>query len=201
MVRQGFMAGGLLAAFLLGILWPVSAMAQQQYYNNVGVNGLIATVTAGGASSIQFTGANWSTNYNSLYLNCSALTVSTAGATLALEVGESSGPTWETGAHYTSANYNTQVSNASDVLDMAAVSLALTSTSYAFLRFTINNPGSSTVYKVISGVWGGGVSEDAYGGYDEVTGWWNSDTNALTGIELVPSSGTMSGVCTLYGVL
>jgi hypothetical protein len=45
------------------------------------------------------------------------------------------------------------------------------------------------------------VKEDTYGGYDEVTGWWNNDTNAVTGIELVPSSGTMSGICSLYGAL
>jgi hypothetical protein len=158
MVRDGFIAAGLLLALILGLLWRVSAIAQETYNSgSVGgtVNGLIATVTANAASSVQFSGANWSSNYNSLYLNCSALTASTSGVTLGLKVGESSPVTWETGAHYTSANYNTQVSNASDVLNMTAVSLSLTTTSYAFLRFTINNLGSSTVYKVISGVWGG----------------------------------------------
>lgn len=198
MVKQGFIAGGLLAALLLALLWRVSAMAQEGYGNGV-VNGLIATVTASGASSIQLTGASWSTNYNSLFLNCSGIRAGTSGATLALKVAESA-LGFTTSADYTSANYNTQVNNASDILNMSAVTLALNSTSDAFLRFTINNPGSSTVNKVISGIWGGGVTEDAYGGFAEVTGWWNADTNALTGIELVPSSGTISGTCTLYGI-
>jgi hypothetical protein len=205
MVRQGFIAGGLLLALLLGLLWPVSALAQQQFYNNTGVNGLVATITANAASSIQFTGANWSTNYNSLYLNCTALTASTSGVTLEMEVGESAAG-WETGAHYTSDSAFVQTTTASDILDATAKigygdkAMSLTTTSAAFLQFTINNPGSSTLAKIISGVFGGGVSQDAYGQFAYVSGWWNSDTNALTGIELVPSTGTLSGICSLYGI-
>jgi hypothetical protein len=197
-VKQGFIAAGLLLALILGILWHVSASAQQSY-NNVAVNGLIATVTASAASSIQFTGANWSTNYNSLYLNCSDLTVSASGNYLLMRVAEATAG-WETASTYTSVNIASQSNTAPDILDTAELGFGMTTTSDFYLQFTINNPGSSAVNKVISGIEGGGVSTDGYGTWEEITGWWNADTTALTGIELVPNSGTMSGTCSLYGI-
>jgi len=37
--------------------------------------------------------------------------------------------------------------------------------------------------------------------YTEGVGYWGGDTNAITGLEVVPSTGTIkSGACSLYGL-
>jgi hypothetical protein len=60
---------------------------------------LISTQTASASASLQFT--NLPTTYNTLFLNCTGLLTSSNSATVRLNVGEGSGPTWETGAYYT----------------------------------------------------------------------------------------------------
>ena len=60
---------------------------------------LISTQTASASASLQFT--SLPTSYNTLFLNCASLVVSANGTNVNFFVGESAGPTWKTGAHYT----------------------------------------------------------------------------------------------------
>jgi hypothetical protein len=179
---------------------------------------LISVQNANSSSALQFTTSTgtWSTSYNTLFLNCEGLFGSVSGETLAMEVGESAAG-WETGAHYTLVEEG--ATTASDVLSTYMLGMTTTGAP-TNLQAYIDNPGSSTVIKPIAVFLSGGNSTTGNNvgstccGYDEaavfddpngndwfVSGWWNSDTNALTGIELVPSSGNIkSGTCSLYGI-
>jgi hypothetical protein len=175
---------------------------------------LIDTQNANSSSSLQFTTstATWSQNYNRLFLNCQGLIPSVSGATLALKVGESTG--WETGANYTVVDTTSQAGGQTDII--AGQMLGMTTSTPTYLQAYIDNPGSSSIVKNVAVYIGGGNTTTGGGvtstccGYNEwsmqgagqlaLFGYWDGDTNPLTGIELVPSSGTISsGSCSLYG--
>ena len=84
-------------------------------WKTVGGRVLISTQTASASASLQFSGANWSSSYNTLFLNCADLMVSTNAVAILIRIGEGAGPTWETGAHY--VNQPDGVSNATDLTD------------------------------------------------------------------------------------
>ena len=89
MVKQGFIAGGLLLALVLGLLWRASALAQGEMGNSAPLAYLISTQAASSSTSLQFT--SLPTNYNRLLLHCNALLVSSSGGCIELLVGESGG--------------------------------------------------------------------------------------------------------------
>jgi hypothetical protein len=198
-------------ALVIGAALLGASPAAAQLANNAPAWSLIAVQNANSSSSLQFTGANWSTQYNTLLLNCEGLFGSATGITLALEVGEGTPVSYETGAHYVSTN--NAVNNATDII--AGNMLGMTTTGApTYLQAYIDNPGSSSVIKNVALFVGGGNSTTGDGvnstccGYNNyamgfyiVSGWWNADTAQLTGIELVPSSGSIkSGTCSLYGI-
>ncbi len=156
---------------------------------------LISTQTASASASLQFT--SLPTSYNTLFLNCEGLTMTSAGGTVQVYVGEGAGPTWETGAHYSSSNDGK--TNATDYFDGAAS--WYNTTLPVSLKFWIDNPGSSSVVKVITTYISGAYNNSAWGEDLMYAGWWNSDTNALTGFELVGNGSTIkAGTCSLYGM-
>ena len=157
---------------------------------------LISTKTASNSASIQFSGSNFSNSYNTLFLNCSGLLMSVGGAKIASNIGEGAGPTWETAAHYTNAGDAT--STGTDLFDGNWPFFNVTTP--VSMKFYIDNPGSSSVVKQFWGTEAGGL-QSSTGIYSNTNGWWNGDTNPVTGWELVGIGGTIkSGTCSLYGM-
>jgi hypothetical protein len=158
---------------------------------------LISTQTASNSASLQFSGANFSNSYNSLFLNCEGILTATSGGAMLVLVGEGATPTWETGAHYTNSN---TIANGSDIIG-GPPNFATATVPVSFKAY-IDNPGSSTLDKIVSyslNGYAGGGSPNMQTLYN--VGWWNNDTNPLTGIELVGSSGNIkSATCSLYGM-
>jgi hypothetical protein len=123
-----------------------------------------------------------------------------------LRIGEGAGPTWETGAHYTVIQmYNfTGSSGAGGSNSTTATDIlngdVLSQTSPLSVKLYIDNVGSSSVVKRITE---SDISTSSGPTYNGQNTWafWNNDTNPITGLELVPSSGNIaSGTCTLYGM-
>jgi hypothetical protein len=184
--------GGLLK-FCNGSSWqPVS-------FGGPGV--LIATLTASSSANLRFSGSNWSSSYNTLFLNCGNLLTSATGTVINVWVGEGAGPTWETTAHYTDSvidltNGNTGHNTAGDA-DIVAGDGG--SDSNFSIQLYISNVSASGVYKPATYTMFGVTSGIYY--YFAGGGYWANDTNAITGLELVASGGNLtSGSCSLYGM-
>ena len=66
----------------------------------------------------------------------------------------------------------------------------------------INNVASTTIHKNVNTTFSGyDCSSNATFCGGVITGYWNSDTNAITGIEVTASGGNIaSGTCSLYGM-
>jgi hypothetical protein len=167
---------------------------------------LISTQTASSSASLQFT--NLPTSYNTLFLNCTGLLMSNSSTTILVAIGESTGPTWETGAYYTRAFvYSFATSNngtgytttGTDILGLSGSNMSATVPTG--FKVYIDNPSSSTMYKNIYFSELGLPSTTTWGG---AGGWayWNNDTNAVTGLEVTASGGgsISSGTCSLYGM-
>ena len=164
-----------------------------------GMHFIISTQTASSSTTLQFT--NLPTSYNTLFLNCTGVVTGSNGQQLQLIVGEGAGPTWETGSHHTLSNIwagggSTGVqagTTGTDLLEESGISNTIP-TSY---KIYIDNTASSSLYKDVSYVAsaGGGTIYTQSG-----WGYWNNDTNPITGFELVGISATFSGTCSLYGM-
>jgi hypothetical protein len=162
---------------------------------------LISTQTASGLANIQFT--NLPSSYNTLFLNCSGLLASSGVANnIAFALGEGAGPTWETGAHYNSYMlYGTAGSGplwyqSTTKTDLTTGSPPSTTLPVA-LKIYIDNVGSSSVYKNVTFV----SNASGQGYFASGSGYWNNDTNPITGAEVTINSGTFaSGTCSLYGM-
>jgi hypothetical protein len=168
---------------------------------------LISTQTASGSAVMQFT--SLPTGYNTLFLNCTGLLASNVSSTtFSLYVGEGAGPTWETSGHYTIVSwYEAAVAASISIVqgtalsDMLGGSSPFSNTVPTTFKLYIDNVGSSSIVKNFS------ISENLYnptntafyGAYS--WGYWNNDTNPITGLEIVASGGTISsGTCSLYGM-
>jgi hypothetical protein len=164
---------------------------------------LISTKTASASASLQFT--SLPTTYNTLFLNCAGLMLSTT-TSVYYRVGEGAGPTWQSGAHYTSSysyvgaggNGSPAVTNATDIIGGGTYTESNTFPSS--MKLYIDNVASSTVYKNI--VWQYAQMVSAGAQYtDDGASYWNNDTNPITGLEIVPGAGNIaSGTCSLYGM-
>jgi hypothetical protein len=165
---------------------------------NEGPGVLISTQTASASASLQFNGANWSSSYNTLFLNCSGLLLTAAGGgkNIAVQVGEGAGPTWPTGAHY--SQWPDAVTTAADIFNvMAPLNTATDGISFWFY---IYNVSSTTLHKLFIGQMAVNDNTGSFTGTG-IYAYWNNDTNALTGIQLVGGGTTIkSGTCSLYGM-
>jgi hypothetical protein len=166
---------------------------------------LISTQTASASASLQFT--SLPTTYNTLFLNCSGLITSANTVIPKFYIGEGAGPTWETTSNYLGlvtytygGGNNTCNNNTVTYPFYCNGDLPAAPTAPYSLKGYIDNVGSSSVYKKID------MTEDFYWTSQTIStfraiGYWNTDTNPVTGIELVASGGTwVSGQCSLYGL-
>jgi hypothetical protein len=169
---------------------------------------LISTKTASASASLQFT--NLPTSYNTLFLNCLGLLGSVGTGSIQVKVGEGATPTWETGSHYT-------VSLSFFATGMGANPAGSYSTTDADLTGN-NPPGESTTIPGSIKLYIDGVASASR--YKMATfftsiytdtsipsmvtvagsGYWNNDTNPVAALEVVPTSGTVTGTCSLYGL-
>jgi hypothetical protein len=173
-----------------------------------GAYSFISTQTASASASLQFT--NLPTSYNTLFLNCTGLltSVSTSSSPY-FRVGEGTGGSfaWESAAHYTVSSFYSGsggdnggggLTNATDLTSDAGSGNY--STSPLSMKAYIDNVGSSTLYKNV--VWQktfGDSGNEYY--YNPGAGYWNNDTNPITGLEVAAQSGNLtSGTCSLYGM-
>jgi hypothetical protein len=159
----------------------------------------ISTVTASASASAAWTGL---ATYSIYQLSCASLFASGVVA-LYLQVGEGGTPTWETtgyrwGNRYVGSDASTGVTNnASDS------GIALT-TSSGVLAGSINFTGylynvtSTTAIKTFTANVVNHASGVSYG--NDLQGSYTTDTNAVTALRIIPSSGTVTGTCTLYGI-
>jgi hypothetical protein len=188
--------------------WQFCNGTQWMSMGGIGTGGpvtLISTQTASSSASLQFT--NLPTSYNTLFLNCTGLLVSSSSTAILLRVGEGPGPTWETGSNYSIARVWSSTSgsggstgstnSAADVFGSGGGSSTVPQTIKAY----IDNVGSSSLYKNIFAETA--LYSDAVGSLfnvEENASWYN-DTNPITGLQLAASTGTIvSGTCTLYGM-
>ena len=166
----------------------------------------VASVTASSSSSIQVTGLG--SSYNTYFVDCAGLLLSSDQA-LRLYVGEGAGPTWETGSTYTRQGlFTSQASGTVGGDNVTTGNGALVNsgggslTKPRSLRFFIDNVSSVSLAKNITSVTAVYVDNLASTGYVREASYWNADTNAITGVELVPDVGNIaSGTCTLYGLV
>jgi hypothetical protein len=171
--------------------------------NAAGGTLLLKTVSASGAASIQFTALP--TAFNTLEYNCSGLTISVADAVY-FQVGEGAGPTWETTGHYTvqaygmfhgqgSSPFTVDSLTATDMIDNGGnVNGSLS------LKGSIDDVSSSSLSKPVTFMLSnanGATQADR----ESFVSYWNSDTNPITGLQIIPKTNTttISGTCSLYG--
>jgi len=166
---------------------------------------LISTQAASNSASLQFT--NLPTNYNTLFLNCAGLLTSSNSVNYQLFVGEGAGPTWETASHYTDAAMYIDSnsgggpgSGSSSGPDLFYIAASSTTIPTSF-KIYIDNVGSSSTVKLVtwqsSYYYPGGSALYTIAG----SGYWNNDTNPITGLEIVGNGGNIaSGTCSLYGM-
>lgn len=162
--------------------------------------------TASNSASLQFT--NLPTSYNTLFLNCAGLVISANGNSIYGIVREGAGPTWETTAHYTNWGIGMSVGLTGawvwSATNGAALfgTGALSTTSPVQFKAYIDNVGSSSLSKMATVL----DSETDSSGANPIIGntswnYWNNDTNPITGLEVIATTGTItSGTCTLYGL-
>ena len=168
----------------------------------VGGMTLIATQTASGTGTMQFT--SLPTAYNTLFLNCEGLIESSNTASIFyFYVGEGAGPTWETTAHYSEVQLGVDDANSpigfGDKTSSGLFAWGGSTTIPKSIKLYIGNVGSSALYKFITYI--------AYEGDNATSksisgaGYWTSDKNPVTALELAVASGTItSGTCSLYGM-
>lgn len=159
---------------------------------------LIGTQAASNSASLQFT--NLPTSYNTLFLNCANLAKSNSTARLYFLVGEGAGPTWESATDYSISNMweipPATTPSSQGITSGTDLSAAGNLAGNQSTKMYIDNVGSSNLYKMatFSQSWSTGAV--AFG-----MGYWNADTNPVTGLEIVPDTGTItSGTCSLYGM-
>jgi hypothetical protein len=164
----------------------------------------ISTQTASAAASMQWTGLG--STYNTYQLSCNRVFPATNTTTIYIQVGEGGGPTWETSSYqwsvmYMTSNTNTVngFSNSSDSGVQLVVGSNTLAASSAF-EATIFNVPVSGVNKMVTAI---PVYADATPNVNFLflSGGYLGDTNTVTAIRVIASTGNISGTCTLYGVL
>jgi hypothetical protein len=165
---------------------------------------LISTQVASNSASLDFTGI--SSAYHYYRLVCSSLVPATNSISWYLRVGEGGGPTWQS-ASYTWAfqyvfpggvgtNDSTAQSDTTGIR-LSGNGVVNTAPGHSFTLDTFDPQGSGTgVTKsfIYQGLQNGPVHVSGYGTY-------TGDTNPITGIRVLASSGNItSGQCSLYGL-
>jgi hypothetical protein len=189
----------------LALLAPICGNAQTPAVP-LPLGTLVATQTVSGAAAIQFTGLAGNAAY---LLQCHNIQVATNNVHLELQVGEGATPTWQTGSNYWFAGNTLNSSNGSSSItaSQAATGIILDYATTPFVGNTGTFLNDYTIafadlaqtagYKAFDYTghwWGTGPSLNPQTG----SGAWHGDTNAITGVQLLASSGNISGTCNLY---
>lgn len=166
------------------------------------IGGAPQTVS-GSSAGILFT--SLPAGYNTLVLSCENLLLSSSSNSILIQVGEGGSPTWETGGHYTILNFNATSANSTVASQHSTTSTDITSgiptnttgigTS---IKMTLDSYTSTSLNKYA--LWSSANNEATNYYYFAGTAYWNSDTNAITGVQVVPSAGTISGTCSAYAI-
>jgi hypothetical protein len=171
---------------------------------------LIATQTANNSPSLQFT--NLPSSYYTVFLDCNGLITSSDSVVPTVYVGEGPTPTWETGSHYAGigefsygnlVGCNNNSGGISNIFHCNGTIKASPAVPVS-IKGTINNVSSSSLYKMMD------LTENGYWPAESglfsfhVIGFWNADTNPVTGLEVAATEVTgatfVSGQCSLYGL-
>lgn len=179
---------------------------------------LLESHTAAASSSLDFTSFVGS-GYDAYLLIINGLTVDTDAANVNLQLGTGAGPTWS-GASYNYSTYNDPVSTANaGIVDLTGGMLASTfrrqATSAANIplfpsvsstaaysisgRIEFFNLRSASLYKQILGDIAAPLSATPLLYWQKFGAWWAVVT-AVTGVRLIPSTGTFAaGSAYMYG--
>lgn len=166
----------------------------------------ISTQSGSAVASLAWTGLG--ATYNNYLLSCYGLLTTTASTNLYLQFGEGGTPTWETATYQWSGMYNSTASGSAGASGNA-------STSDSGLLVAVGSSGNTVtgssdwtvfIYDVPSTT---RYTSANWQSLNSVTpafiangaGRYTGDTNAKTAIRLFPASGTMTGACTLWGML
>jgi hypothetical protein len=173
---------------------------------------LISTQAASNSASLQFTNLP---TYNTFLLNCNGLQPSVNYASLELQFGEGSTPTWETSSYAYSifdANdsnndgYGMEASSSASgiFLDWAGGNVSDSSTAEENLQVWINNISTTGIHHAINdtGIFFTGTA--TYVQIFQAAGAYLGDTNAITAIRVLYGGGNSgnitAGQCSLYGM-
>jgi hypothetical protein len=172
----------------------------------------ISTQNVSAGSSIQFTGLG--SSYYYFKLLCTDVITSSSSADLQLQFGEGGAPAWET-SNYVSANdyeyadggggghtgggWQTGDTGIDLNKNTSGTVYAVTAAPNSeTVDLTLTNLGSSTMYKNAQGLTAVNYSGSFHA--DNIYGSYNGDSNPVTAIRLIPSTGTVTGRCNLYGM-
>jgi hypothetical protein len=165
----------------------------------------ISTQTASSSASLQFTGLG--STYNTLFLNCNGLVPATNSVSLELQYGEGATPTWETANYSFGGRYATQGGSSGNEDGASGSSIGLdggvSNSAGANISFKawISNVGSSSLYKQTVALIGAYEVSSTFEDWVAASGTYTGDTNAVTAIRILMSSGNItSGTCSLYGL-
>ena len=168
---------------------------------------LLATVTASGASTVDIGSSSlFTSTYDQYYIYSSNITTDTND--IAIRARVSNGAFQTTGYLY-SMTYQTGQSNPSTdrstnegYIQVLRSGLHSDSTVVGSLRLYLNNPASTSVSKLIQ--YHCDATSSFYGsagvGVNYGAGYWGTTTQAIQGLRIYPSSGTLSGTFYLFGV-
>jgi hypothetical protein len=166
---------------------------------------LIGTQTASNSAALTFTGLPVFAYYR---LTCSALVPATDTVYADLQFGEGATPTWQTAGYRWTYNYQATASSGGNSNSgsggTSAIQLggaATNTASYGGFSLTarLDNLASTTQQKSVDFVTRLFNGSDYY--EEEGIAYYTGDTNAVTGLQLLMSSGNItSGQCSLYGL-
>lgn len=145
------------------------------------------------------------TNYNTLFVNCQGMLNGTGNGYNVL-VGEGGTPTWETGAHYTIVRSEISAVGGQTIsggtVQTSIETPPLSTVTAGSLSLYIGNVASTSLAKIVTFTSTSIYDPDGRWYYENGSGYWNNDTNPITGIQLVPtpSGGFAGGTCSLYGM-
>jgi hypothetical protein len=166
----------------------------------VGSMNLISTQTASSSASLQWTGLG--SGYNTLFLDCTLLPASNV-VTSEIQVGEGGTPTWETSNYY-SSGYMVDSQDNTGTFDAATYvggNYRMDNTYGGSFQAWISSVPSTTTYKMIHGLYTNQYSGGSYSQNGWFGGFYHGDTNAVTALRVLLSSGNItSGQCSLYGL-
>ena len=166
------------------------------------VDVLISTQTASNSASLSWTGLG--SSYNTYFLDCSLIPATNTVA-FEIQVGEGGTPTYETSNYWASAYLTDSGGNTGAYTStgyiLASASNRVDNVYGGSFQAWISSVPSTATYKMIHGLYTHAYSAGSYsqGGWFE--GFYHGDTNAVTALKVLLSSGNItSGQCSLYGL-